>query len=531
MIAINYTGRYRNDALGTMSVPQTLIAQSTANDPFSRYADYTHMTLDPADDETMWFISEYFGPELRDVVGVFKLQPDFDNDVQVAELLSPKQGTLTSTEEISIQIRNAGRIPQGNFDVSYQIDNGEVFTETFTGTLAFNETAEFTFSQTADLSAVGETYQITAKTELNGDQNSENDAEIISVLHISGRDVGVSAIVNPITKGGQTSSEQVTIAITNYGGLPQTDIPVRYTFNNGAAVNAIASGILNPDATTNYTFDQTADLSVLGDYKFFATTALTGDAISENDSIFKTVSNFYCSPGSNCQDYNDGVTQLDFADIKQEIECTADGYADNTEIDFEVDLADGTSPSGTLQMGYENSAYVFFVDFDKNGAFEADERVASGSVSASNSSEAFILNLPDDVVNGSYRMRVRGKDVNEPGDLNDPCGFLDFGRTNDFTLTLFDSSIVRGIPLEEGELVILTEDYKQFSILLRNTNFEEDMIMNVFTITGQKLVQNRIESEKGNYVYDLDMSYASTGIYIIRIGTEEEGIVKKIFVK
>ena len=531
MIAINYTGRYRNDALGTMSVPQTLIAQSTANDPFSRYADYTHMTLDPADDETMWFISEYFGPELRDVVGVFKLQPDFDNDVQVAELLSPKQGTLTSTEEISIQIRNAGRIPQGNFDVSYQIDNGEVFTETFTGTLAFNETAEFTFSQTADLSAVGETYQITAKTELNGDQNSENDAEIISVLHISGRDVGVSAIVNPITKGGQTSSEQVTIAITNYGGLPQTDIPVRYTFNNGAAVNAIASGILNPDATTNYTFDQTADLSVLGDYKFFATTALTGDAISENDSIFKTVSNFYCSPGSNCQDYNDGVTQLDFADIKQEIECTADGYADNTEIDFEVDLADGTSPSGTLQMGYENSAYVFFVDFDKNGAFEADERVASGSVSASNSSEAFILNLPDDVTDGSYRMRVRGKDVNEPGDLNDPCGFLDFGRTNDFTLTLFDSSIVRGIPLEEGELVILTEDYKQFSILLRNTNFEEDMIMNVFTITGQKLVQNRIESEKGNYVYDLDMSYASTGIYIIRIGTEEEGIVKKIFVK
>jgi hypothetical protein len=174
---------------------------------------------------------------------------------------------------------------------------------------------------------------------------------------------------------------------------------------------------------------------------------------------------------------------------------------------------------------------VFFVDFDKNGAFEADERVASGSVSASNSSEAFILNLPDDVTDGSYRMRVRGKDVNEPGDLNDPCGFLDFGRTNDFTLTLFDSSIVQGIPLEDGELVILTEDYKLFSILLRDTNFKEDIILNVFTINGQKLVQNRIKPLNGNYVYDLDMSYAATGIYIIRIGTEEAGLVKKIFVK
>jgi len=531
MIAINYTGRYSNDALGTMSVPQTLIAQSTANDPFSRYADYTHMTLDPADQETMWFVSEYFEPQLRDVVGVFKLQPDFDNDVQVAEILSPKEGTLTSTEEITIQIRNAGRVPQGNFDVSYQIGDGEVFTETFAGTLAFNETAEFTFSQTADLSALGETYQITAKTELNGDQNSENDAEIVSVLHIPGRDVGVSAIIAPITKGGQTTNEPVTVAITNYGGLPQSEIPVRFTLNNGAAVSEIATGTLNPDTTFNYTFEQTADLSALGDYKFFATTSLAGDAIAENDSIYKTVSNFYCSPSGNCEDYNDGVTRIDFAGISPETECTADGYADNTEVNFEVDLVDGTSPSGTLQMGYENSAYVIFVDFDKNGDFEAGERVASGSVSTSNSDEAFTLNLPNDVATGSYRMRVRGKDINERGDLNDACGFLDFGRTNDFTLTLFDSSIVRGIPLEEGELLILTEDYKQFGILLRDTNFEKDMILNVFTITGQKLVQNSIKQDNGNFVYDLDMSYAATGIYIIRIGTEDKGIVKKIFVK
>ncbi len=531
MIAINYTGRYSNDAAGTMSIPQTLIAQSTANDPFSRYADYTHMTLDPDDEETMWFISEYFGPELRDVVGVFKLQPDFDKDVQVAEILSPKEGTLTSTEEISIQIRNAGRIPQGNFDVSYQIDNGALFTETFTGNLAFNETAVFSFSQMADLSAVGQTYQITTKTELNGDQYPENDAEIASVLHIPGRDVGVSAIIAPTTKGGQTSSEQVTVAITNYGGLPQNDIPVRYTLNDGLVVNEIAPGKLNPDATANYTFDQTADLSALGNYRFFASTALSGDAIPENDSIAKTVSNFYCSPGSNCRDYDDGVTRIDFAEINMPTQCTADGYANNTEVDFVVDLVDETSPSGTLQMGYENSAYVIFVDFDKNGAFEADERVASGSVSASNSDEDFTLDLPDDVITGSYRMRIRGKDINEPGDLNDPCGFLDFGRTNDFTLTLFDSSIVRGIPLEDGELVILTENYKQFGILLRDTDFEDDMILNVFTITGQKLVQNRIESEKGNYVYDLDMSYAATGIYIVRIGTEEKGIVKNIFVR
>ena len=531
-IAINYTGRYRNDEMGTMSVPQTIIAQSTTNDPFSRYADYTHMTLDPADEETMWFVSEYFDPQLRDVVGVFKLQPDFEKDVQVAEILSPQEGTLTSTEEITIEIRNAGTLPQGDFEVSYQIDNGTTVTETFTGNLSFNEIAEFTFSQTADLSTVGETYTITASTKLVGDENSENDDETVSVLHIPGRDVGISAIVTPITKGGQTSSEPVTVTITNYGGLPQSNIPVRYSINNDEIISEIAAGTLKADSIANYTFSETADLSTLGTYTIFASTALPEDAIPENDSIYKTVRNFYCSPGSNCRDYDDGVTRIEFAEIAKETMCTADGYADNTDTEFQIDLADGNySPSGTLQMGYENSAYVFYVDFNENGAFEADERVASGSVDAANTSEDFTISLPEDVATGSYRMRVRGKDTNEGGDLNDPCGFLDFGRTNDFTLTLFDSSVVRGVPLEEGKLVILTEDNDQFGILLRDTTFEEDMILNVFTISGQKLVQNSISSEKGNYVYDLDMSYASTGIYIIRIGTEEQGIVKKIFVK
>ena len=530
-IAIQYTGRYRNDDLGTMSVPKTLISQSTGRDPSSRYADYTHLTLDPEDEETFWFISENFKPQLRDVVGVFKLAPEAIKDVQVAAILAPADATLSSTEEIKIKIRNAGIRTQGNFDVTYRIDDGPEITQRFTGSLAFNETAEFAFAQTADLSSAGDTYLITASTKLPDDQNPENDTETKTVKFIPSRDVGIAEITQPVTRGGQTSTETVSVVVANYGGMAQSNIPVYFSVNGKASAKEILAGELNPGAQREYTFSETADLSLLGDYKISAGTSLEGDAISSNDTLSKTVQNFYCSPGANCTTYNDGVTVIDLADQHVETTCSPDGYVDNTGTIFTLDITDGLAQKGTLQMGYEDSQYVIFVDFNKNGAFESSERVSSGSVVMGDEDTSFTINLPENTALGEYRMRVRGKDSNEAGDLNDPCGFLDFGRTTDFTLRLIDPAFVQGVRLKEGELVVYGKDNDQFTILLRDTGFEEDMILSVFTVNGQKLVQNFVSNSYGNYIYDLDMSYAAPGLYIIRMGTEKEGLVKKILVK
>lgn len=530
-IAINYTGRYRNDPLGTMSVPRTVIAQSTANNAYARYADYTHLTLDPVDEETFWYVSEYFDPQLRDVVGVFKLAPEAIKDVQVSEILSPKDAKLTGTEEIKITIRNAGIRRQGDFDVFYQIGDGPKVTERFTGSLAFNETAEFTFAQTADLSISGKTYAITASTALSGDQNLENDSGVKNITHKSDRDVGIAEIIQPVTKGGQTAAEKVVVSIANYGGLPQKDIPVYFQVNDGAFAKETAAGTLAPGETVNYFFNQTADLSALGDYTILAGTELPQDAIAANDTLSKSIRNFYCSPGANCKNYDDGVTLIELAEQRIETACSPDGYVDNTQTVFIVDILDGLQQQGVLQMGYENSVYIMFADFNNNGAFEPEEQVSSGSVTAGGSDTAFTLTVPENAPLGDYRLRIRGKDVNENGNLADPCGFLDFGRTTDFTLRLIDPSFVQGIKLKEGELVVFSKDNNQFSLLLRNTAFEDKMIVNVFSITGEKIVENRIPNTDGNYLYDLDMSYAAPGVYIVRVGTKKSGLVKKILVR
>lgn len=68
-----YSGRLAGDPLGTMSMEEGLIANGTADFPNNRYGDYSKMDVDPADDLTFWFDTEYMNPERKNVVGAFKI--------------------------------------------------------------------------------------------------------------------------------------------------------------------------------------------------------------------------------------------------------------------------------------------------------------------------------------------------------------------------------------------------------------------------------------------------------------------------
>ncbi|HSM64438.1 MAG TPA: CARDB domain-containing protein, partial [Gillisia sp.] len=163
--SIRYTGRYSNDPLGVMSVLEQPIARGTSADPSYRYGDYAHLTVDPSDDLTFWHNGEYFNDSSRlNRVGVFKLAPDFNNDLGIIALVTPKDATLTSSETITVTIRNYGMSSQTNIPVSYSINGGTVVNETFTGTIAGSSSVNFTFSTPANLGIVGESYEFEAST-------------------------------------------------------------------------------------------------------------------------------------------------------------------------------------------------------------------------------------------------------------------------------------------------------------------------------------------------------------------------------
>ena len=113
----------------------------------------------------------------------------YPNDVGVINVSDPTSGpTLTTAESVTVTIENFGTLPQTGFPVSFQVDGGTVYTETFTGTINAGETATHTFATSVDLSADGD-YLFTARTDLATDADETNDTwteTISNLMPISG---------------------------------------------------------------------------------------------------------------------------------------------------------------------------------------------------------------------------------------------------------------------------------------------------------------------------------------------------------
>ncbi|MEE3147724.1 MAG: GEVED domain-containing protein, partial [Bacteroidota bacterium] len=528
-VTLNFTGRYTNDPLGEMSVPEAFLASSTGVSTSERYADYTHLTIDPADDETFWFISEYFNPQRTDIVSVFKLAPDNANDVQVIAIDNPQDGALSATESISITLRNAGSTTQASIPVSYTVD-GITVEETYTGSLAFNETASYTFTQTADLSTIGADYTIEASTNLENDEDTSNDTMSITVKNLWQNDVGVASIDTPESDSGLGAAIAISVTVTNYGQDAQSNFPVYYQLNDGEQVTETFDRSIAAQTSETFTFSTTEDFSAIGTYEITAGTALETDSDTSNDIASVTVTNDYCQPDSNCSGFGDGVTQINLEGTTVTTACSETGFTANLDTVFDLDIQNDPY-TGVLQVGYQNSDYAIFIDFNNNGGFETSELVSSGTAPFADVDAEFELELPEGVALGTYRMRVRGADSEYEGDVTDACGELAYGRTNDYSVRIFNSLSVEENIFPESELVILEPEQNHFQISLSTEETTEKMAVSVYSILGQKLAENWIENEYGSYVYGLDMSYAASGVYIVRIGNRTGGQSKKIIVK
>ncbi|KAF0192885.1 MAG: hypothetical protein FD166_3735, partial [Bacteroidetes bacterium] len=209
-IAIYYTGRYAGDPLGEMTIDETLIGQSTSSNPSNRLADYTHLTVDPSDNKTFWYIAEYFKSGRKDVVGAFKIASDLTNDVGVLTIDSPVDGDLTDEEIVTVTLMNYGEAGQRDIPVFFRVDEGEFVYEVFNDTLPPATTAQYTFIAKAAMGAVGQTYQLTSGTALAPDIDRTNDTIVRSVTDLYDIDMGVSAIISPVSGSDLTASEVVT---------------------------------------------------------------------------------------------------------------------------------------------------------------------------------------------------------------------------------------------------------------------------------------------------------------------------------
>lgn len=527
-ISSYYTGRFAADPIGTMTAVEELIAAGTQNIPSTRYGDYSKIDIDPSDDKTFWFINEYQNGGRKGVVGVFKIAPDFANDIGVVSIDTPTDGILTASEQVTITIFNYGINSQSNIPVNLTIDGTSIANEIFSGSLATSSSAQYTFSATGDFSIEGHTYVVESSSNLGGDQDNSNDFVIENITHMFAKDVGVTEITDPVSGEG-LGMEAITIEIENFGGLAQSNFDVSYILDGGTPVVETFTGTINPGNTGNYTFSTLGDFSEVGTYTVSSSSLLSGDSDSSNNSVTVVIVNVSCLSETNTDTQPIGpdagtVTESIITYIEDffvndinvivNLNHTFDG-----DIDIKLVAPDNSEVMLSNRHGGSGDNYINTI-FDD----EATTPIASGSPPFTGTFS------PDGNLSDFNGLRTIGDWTLV---ITDNAN-IDGGTLNNWTLQLCgDPTLGVGENnIEETDLIIIYEGNDQFNIKLPTTTITERLTLTVTNMLGQRLLSYRLDNDNGTgYEYELDMSYAAQGVYIVRIGNTKIGKAKRIIVE
>ena len=525
---IRYTGRYFDDPLGTMTVAETTIVDGIGVQTFSnRFGDYSHLTMDP-DDFTFWHTAEYFTAtnSWSTRIASFSLSGGFENDLGVADIISPSDATLGSTESVQVRVKNYGVLDQSNFDIELRLDDILVATETYAGTLTAGTSDTFTFAQTVDLSTGGQTYVLKAKTILGSDEFNANDEFTKNVRNVFLNDVGVTAITAP-ESGEGLGSEIVTVTIENFGTADQTGFNVNYIIDGGTPVVETVGINVPAGSSISYSFATQANLSTVGAYSFTSSTLLGGDGDASNNMASSTVINFDCTTATNDANFpigpNAGTVTESVINIP-----------DNKVIaDINVTV--------NLFHTYDGDLQIKLVGPDNTEVILSDENGGSGS------------NYTDTVFDDDASVNISSGSAPftgsfiPDGDLNDFNGLSsagdwklvitdkyngDGGALLDWTIQICaDNGLSIGDSLVDTNLIVVYKGNGQYLVKLPTSTEKEGLKLSVMNALGQIIFMKSLENESGQgYQYNLDMSNASSGVYFVRIGNNRAGNMKRIIV-
>ncbi len=521
-----YTGRYSGDPINVMTIDEGTILAGDANIASTRYGDYSKIDVDPANDKKFWFVNEVMSNGRKNIAGVFQIAANAVNDVAVISLDTPVTGILTSTETITVTIRNLGENSATDFDVSYQVNSGTVITETFTETIASNESVQFTFTTTADLSTEGQVYSILSSVTLTGDEDSTNDSITTEITHVYSNDIGVTAINGP-DDGEALTNESVVVTIENFGTATQSNFQASYSINGAPSVSENVVGPLDAGTSISYTFSTLGNFSMDGTYTVVAETLLASDSDMTNNSFQREVLNSACYTRTNDTENTIGpdigvttsIINMDQNAVITDVNLTLN-IEHTWDADLEVKLI---APDGVTEI-------ILFEDIGSNGDNFTNTVLDDDASTVISDGEAPFT--------GSFTPTGSLSDLNgllSGGDwtlyINDDADG-DGGTLLDWSIQICtEASLSVSDNKLDGEFKIFNKGNNQFEVSLANTSSFNDLDLNVYNMVGQTLLWKTIKNTSGFYSYIIDMSRASTGVYLVRLGNNSNATIKRIVVE
>jgi len=242
-VGVRFTGRLANDPLGEMTFEEFTLVEgenTISAGQTGRFGDYAHMSIDPSNDRTFWYTTEYAGGgngRSNTRIAAFELRKD-TVDIGPVALVSPQsRNGLTATEPIEIEIKNVGIDTPSMFTVGYVFESGTTISENVNFELFPDSTYRHTFTSTVDMSEIG-AYNLKIFTVLSGDEAELNDTIRAVVNHLPLYDAGITQLAG-LLDFTCVSPVIFQATLTNFATLPLTSADVLVSLN-GTVVNTIA---------------------------------------------------------------------------------------------------------------------------------------------------------------------------------------------------------------------------------------------------------------------------------------------------
>jgi hypothetical protein len=255
-------------------------------------------------------------------------------------------------------------------------------------------------------------------------------------------DAGVVSILTPATDTSLTATEQVTVAVRNFGTQPLNTLEVAYAINGATPVTETFAVTLPAGDTIHLHFSVPADLSVWQVYDFVAWTSLQGDTTPSNDTARSQVIHLippYCISSAQWTSLADiGVVQMGaLYNVSPDAMKLYTDYTHITPVPFIQGIHYPVSVTVQMQSSFN---YIFgvkvYIDLDGDGSFHpANEVVFSGITSSSNNILSGSFMMPYGAKTGLARMRVVAMYTSNLT-LVSPCGTYSYGETEDYLILI-----------------------------------------------------------------------------------------------
>jgi len=357
---------------------------------------------------------------------------------------------------------------------------------------------------------------------------------------------------------------KVTVAITNQGQSPISNLPVHYRLNAGPTVNETVPGPIGVGATVNYTF--TANMSPnLGANSLLIWNTLVGDGNKYNDTI--NASFTYVNTAAQTIPWNDDFESFSTCGTASDCELEVCGLNNNfinetngvaDDIDWRTDVngtpSNGTGPSTDFNPGTTTGKYLYLEASGSPVCSNKQANLISPCIDltfATAASLTFGYNMNgatmgdlhvDILVNGVWTNDItpvlsghqgttwQQRSVNLVSYLGNIVNFRFRGITGsnwESDIAIDDISVSGTVDVNEIDLTNNFIVYPNPSNGIFNyaNNGSETVSVKVVDINGKTIYANTVNNNNNGVI---DLSNYSKGLYLLVINNGNTVVTKKL---